>query len=133
MFKSTKSASCELNIIPLINVIFLLLIFFMIAGRLEKPDTIETTPPMSLSSEIEESFNSAVVYIQKDGQIAVNEDIVALKDLKTIITAILLNTPNREITIKADAKTEANKLIEILNIIEKSGGKNISLITQTAD
>ena len=129
-FERPKRRLENINLIPFINVIFLLLIFFMVAGTVENIEIIEVQVPEAQSGDDNYSKNN-IVYIGREGLIAVNDDIVQDKDFETIISTILINGDNSEIKVKADSKLNAIRLIDVLQKIEKVGIKNISLITQT--
>lgn len=131
-FSRSKKKHNDLDLIPLINVVFMLLIFFMVAGTIENIDIFDVTVPKSENST-DKIPSKTVIYIAADGKIAVNDDMVAESDLKTIISTLFINNPEQEVTIKADFEVPAKKLVTIMNLIEKSGGKRISLVTQTGD
>ncbi len=129
-FARVSKKKNDIDLIPLINVIFMLLIFFMVAGTIDNIDIIDVTVPKSETSG-DSSISKTVIYLSADGKTAVNEDMVAEDDLKTIISTLFINNPDQEITIKADFEVPAKKLVSVMNLVEKSGGKKISLVTQT--
>lgn len=130
-FERPKRRHYDVNLVPLINVIFLLLIFFMVAGRVDKLDMFEIDVPVAVSG-FSESRKPPVIYFGVDGRIAVNDDLVAEKDFETIVSTLLLENPKQEMVIKADGKVAAEKLIWAMNIVEQAGGTLVSLITQAA-
>ncbi len=132
MFQKIQKKKREISLIPLINVIFLMLIFFMVAGTVEKLDIFEVKVPQAKNSK-DEPVEKATIYISADGKMAVNNDIVAEKNLPTIIATILIDDLQQEILIKSDAKVDALKIVKLMKIIEKQGGHNISLITQVVN
>jgi biopolymer transport protein ExbD len=128
-FERPKSKSMQISLIPLINVIFLLLIFFMVAGSIEGVDIFEVELPASQSGRAHSQMPSTI-YLSDDGKIAVNNDIVARKDLRTILKTLYINNPDQPITIKSDLSVQAETLIYIMNVIEDAGGVDVSLVTR---
>lgn len=128
-FERPKKSNQEVSLIPLINVIFLLLIFFMVAGTVEGIDIFEVDLPKSSEARAKPPIPS-IVYLSEDGRIAVNNDIVKQENLKTIISTLFIDNPSQKITVKSDGKVPMNKLVHIMNIIEESGGIEVSLVTQ---
>ena len=128
-FKRTKKLNSQISLIPLINVIFLLLIFFMVAGSIEGVDIFEVNLPTSAEGHMKTQVPSTL-YLSSDGQIAVNNDIVAMEDLKTILSTLYINDPEHQINIKSDLNVPANNLVYVLNIIKEVGGQDVSLVTQ---
>jgi len=119
----------EISLIPLINVVFLLLIFFMVTGTIEKLDIFEVAVPKS-EEERETLQEPTTVYLSADGKMAVNNSFVTKKDLSTVITTVLMDDANQIITIKADGSLAAKEILWVMNTIHGAGGENISLITQ---
>jgi biopolymer transport protein ExbD len=119
----------QVSVIPLINVIFLLLMFFIVAGTIEVVDTLDVALPKAENGASKPTVN-AIIYLGKDGKVALNSDLVATKDLKTIITTLFIENPEQKISIKSDAGVPAKTLVMIMNIIEAAGGKDVSLVTE---
>lgn len=121
-----------INLIPLINVIFLLLVFFMVAGRVEGVDTIPVEVPESIKATAKPSEAITIYLSNHNGEpkFAVNKDIIRRKDLPDVIDVLLLEDGEREIILKSDRNVVAKELIEIMRIIEKSGGKYLLLAAE---
>ena len=121
----------EINLIPLINVVFILLIFFMMVGRIEKSDTLRMRLPMTQDAGSEPNEPSVVmIYLDPTGRIAVNQDFVAKEDLAVIIKTALLEDAKKPVRIKADAQLPATTLIWVMNTLEKAGAQYVSIVTQ---
>ena len=120
----------EISMVPLINVVFLLLIFFLVAGTVEKFDIVQVGLPMADSGQILDEGHLLIILGRFD-EIIVNDELVMRQDVSQALTKQLRHNPDRIITIKADSALQANKLIAMMDMIKAAGGKNISLITQT--
>lgn len=128
-FSRSKKSKVEISLIPLVNVIFLLLIFFMVAGTIEGVDIFEVELPASEDGQLKPTAASTV-YLSADGLIAVNNDVVVKEDLKTILSTLFINNPEQRVVVKSDLSVPADTLIYIMNSIEEAGGTEISLVTQ---
>lgn len=126
---NNKKEINQVGLIPLINVIFLLLIFFLVAGTVESIDTFEVDLPASNSASPKQQVD-AIIYLKENGQIAVNDDIIEKNNLKTIIKTLFIENPSKKITIKSDAQSSANILVDVIEMIESYGGIEISLVTR---
>ena len=113
------------NLLPLVNIIFLLLIFFMLAGVIAKQKELHDVQlsVAQLDEYIEQGTN--VLFIQKDGTIFVNNQIVNFSDLKRTI----LKLDKEELILAADASIDSSGLQKVLLILTESKIKNITLIT----
>lgn len=130
LFERPQRTRRQVSVIPMINIIFLLLIFFIVAGSIEVVDTLDVLPPKANAVNNKPQVN-AIIYLSKDGKVALNSDIIAEKDLPTVIKTLFIENPKQQISIKSDAGVAANKLLMVMKIIEQSGGSDVSLITQT--
>ncbi len=120
----------EINLIPLVNIIFLLLTFFMVAGTIEKTDMFALNLPDASKKGVAKPQRVSVIYMHKDGRLAVNDDFVARKDFSTIINTLVLENKGKELIIKSDAEVTSKDLIWVMKTIENVGGSDVSIITK---
>ncbi|MFP4603616.1 MAG: ExbD/TolR family protein, partial [Halochromatium sp.] len=66
----------ESSLIPLINIVFLLLIFFMVVGTITAPDAFPVDPPVSQQSRAEEA-DALQLLIDAEGRIALDGEVLA--------------------------------------------------------
>ncbi len=129
--QQTTRADSEDKILPLINVIFLLLIFFMITGALTMSDPFEIEAPVS-SSEADEPHDDFQVFISDDGDFALNEEVLAQEDVLRRLELALDNKTLGWVEIKADRRTEGNLVISFMNKLKELGVERVNLITEHA-
>ncbi len=122
----------ELNLIPLINVVFLLLIFFLFTSTLTTPDSFEVTLPESETGEAQVS-ETVVVLIGVGGQLALNNRIVEASALTEEIAALLGAGTSRTLMIKADATATTAEVLAVLRYARAAGAERIALATQASD
>ncbi len=128
--KPVRGSRKEINLVPMINIIFLLLTFFMVAGTIEKVDPFALKLPSAQKKNALKPQRVSTVYMHQDGRIAVNDDLVFRKDFTTIINTLFLENKNMEMVIKADAELASPDLIWVMRIIEGIGIKNVSIVTK---
>lgn len=116
------------RILPLTNVVFLLLIFFMLVGHLSNPDAFAIRPPHSAS---ETPANSAglLVQINADGLIALEGEPVSPAALKSGIRDYLERHPDGMVRIKADGLTDASRVIAVMSVLREAGVERVHLLT----
>lgn len=125
--KRTKGS--DEHILPLINVVFLLLIFFMIAGKLTPSDPFKITPSTSISST-KTIPDSAIIHMGKKGEITFQNVAVTQEQLKEKVEQFLKDTPKAKIRLKVDAEHPAGKVLTLMTTLRDFGVEKISLITQ---
>ena len=129
-FKRTKRKTIEISLIPLIDVSMFLLIFFMVAGSIQKFDIIPIDPPVAQSGKMMDEGHIVILLGHHD-EIIVGEEIVAMEEMQKMLATQLQANPNKVITVKADATIPANRMIEVMDAIKGAGGKNLSVVTQS--
>lgn len=114
------------SILPLINIVFLLLIFFMLAG------TLTTRPPFVLKSPETSYAKSAnlepeLLFIAADGRMALGSVPVRIADLPARLGD---RDPTQPLQIKADAALPAREMIRILAALSTAGFAQVQLLTR---
>lgn len=118
-----------INMVPLINIVFLLLIFFMLSSTLVTPDSLELTLPDSASGRDAES-QPIVVLVAADGTLAVNNVGIAPSALAGRLAELAGEHPGAGLVIKADATARFAEIGELLRIAQAAGIERIALATQ---
>ena len=128
----------ELQIAPLIDVVFLLLIYFMVSASLKKKETDMgiSLPATVASSEQMDMPDEQIIEITSNGTIILNNMQYGADGSKYLpeleYTLTLYNQASKSIgspalvTIAPDAKTLHDRVIDVLNACAISGIKNIS-------
>lgn len=119
------------RILPLINIVFLLLIFFMLAGRLDAADPFEVTPPTSVSTA-ESGDEEVIVLIGPTGQLAVNGTEMSEADAMARLDSIA-KSGTTLVKLKADNGAPATRLVEIMSQLREAGIEKVRLLTVTSD
>ena len=115
----------EENVIPMINVIFLLLLYFMVAGNLDSDFNINL--PVSTRNTETES-NTPVVNVERNGKIWFESRKIDMDDL----TKELAGTPGYEkLRIHADADVDALIISDIMNAAAQADVFRFALVTQS--
>lgn len=128
-FERNRQAPRAINLIPLINIILLMLVFFLVAGTVTKFDVIDVALPEAVSGELLDEGHVQVLLGQYD-EIIINDKPYTMDEVQAIMEDQLENNKERIITLKADSRMSASRMIEVVMRIKAAGGKNLSLVTQ---
>lgn len=129
-FHRTTRKPRQVALISLIDVMFVLLLFFMIAGHLEPISPVPITLPEADSGQLLDE-GPVKVSMASDGRILVNDGMFNATTVAAELSRQLATNSERVITIKADANLEANKLVTLLEQVRKAGGVNLSIVTES--
>ena len=122
----------EVNLTPLIDVVFLLLIFFMVSTTFEHQSRIQIELPEATASPEELEEESLEIVIDAQGRYFIGEEQVVNTELKTLKSAISKAVGDRgtiPVTIRADASTPHQAVITALDATSQLGLTQISLAT----
>lgn len=122
------------NLLPMINVVFLLLIFFLIAARMTPPEPFAVSPPRALAAE--EASGAFTLFVAADGRLGYRDarDDAAMADLAAARVAHCAASdcgaePPR-LTIRADAALPAARLAALMPRLTALGFSRIELVAQ---
>ncbi len=122
----------EVNLTPLIDVVFLLLIFFMVSTTFEHQSRIQIELPEATAEATKPEDESLEIIIDAQGRFFIGEEQVVNTELKTLKGAISKTVGEREglpVIIRADAKTPHQAVITALDATSQLGLTRISLAT----
>ncbi|ASJ75214.1 Biopolymer transport protein ExbD [Granulosicoccus antarcticus IMCC3135] len=123
-----RKATGDSNLIPLINIVFLLLIFFMVAGQIQPQDGSDIQPPLADSAD--GSTPSIVdVQINRRNEILLDGDPVSISRLQEVLK-VDGRAESEQLVVKADKDVRADELGALLDALRTSGVLSIRLITQ---
>jgi len=130
IFKThTPIAKGLLDPAPLVNVVFLLLLFFMLSSTYVQLSGHLVDLPTSSAPTVT-SFQSLVVTVTSKNMLFFNNQPTTLANLQEALQKETRRAPNQELIIKADKQVPHGVVIEIMNIAFKAGVRGINLATR---
>lgn len=121
------------NLIPLINVVFLMLIFFMVAGHITKSDKVKLMPPNSVSDTQSAEAEKVVLAATHDDQIYLDDQPITQDKLSAALTQAFEQSKAPEkfsVLVKVDADLPVEKLQALLKEVKAAGLTHVSLATR---
>ena len=132
-FKSKNKDELNLDITPLIDVVFLLLIFFMVSTTFKHESEINITLPSASNKSVDAKPDAINIGLDLSGNIYVNGTILINSELKTIKTALLDKIRYSEkppVIISADANVKYQSVVHLLDILRQLELVKITYATQ---
>ena len=118
----------SINITPLIDIVFLLLVFFMLATSFIQKSTIEINLSSGKTVKIDNEKNTAVVILNKKGLIYLNNKLIKVTNIRNEINNIVKKNPKYRILIKSHKKVPVQKVIRLIEEVRLAGTDNIKLV-----
>ena len=130
MFSDDQSRRrVSLDISPLLDVVFLLLIFFLVTTTFMPDASMELELPESTTATQSE-VTPTMVTVGEDGGVEIDGDSVSIQELERTVAA-LLPEEREKITVRADARVDYGVIVRIIDALRNAGVDALSLPMDT--
>jgi biopolymer transport protein ExbD len=130
MFSDDQSRRrVSLDISPLLDVVFLLLIFFLVTTTFMPDASMDLELPESTTATQSE-IAATVVTVGEDGGVQIDGDSVSMQELERTVAA-LLPEERGKITVRADARVDYGVIVRIIDALRNAGVDALSLPMDT--
>jgi biopolymer transport protein ExbD len=126
--KRSKFVSPQLNIAPLIDVIFLLLIFFMLTSTFVSQTGIKINLPKAVSSKVLLK-DRLIITIDEKNSLYIHDKKITEKELRSILKEVAAS--KKSLLIMADKSSSVGKIVEVWDICRQAGITQINIATQS--
>ena len=127
---TTKTArKVQINITSLIDVLFLLLIFFMISSTFVEQPGMKLDLPHAETSEVTEVKN-LVLTIDADELLTLNKALITIEDLEQALQAGIAENADATLILKADETVSHGMVVQVMDVAKKSGVKKLVIGTR---
>jgi biopolymer transport protein ExbD len=127
-----RKADTNLNIAPLIDIVFLLLIFFVLSSHFVLHKGFKVKLPKAVSAQTQKS-EQTTVFIDKAGGIYLNDAQVQLQELKTLLRSELNKANSKTVIIKADEDISLGLAVRVMDIAKEANADGLVISTKTAN
>ena len=119
----------EPNITPMLDVVFILLIFFIVTANFIKDPGLEINRPDSETAEITE--NAAIlIAIGPAGEIYMDGRRIDVRQVKANVIRLMAENPQGAVVMQADKKASAEKIIAVMDEVREAGVIDISIASE---
>lgn len=126
--KSKEKRSVVVDLSPLIDVVFLLLIFLMVSTRFIDDYGLDLALPGSESRSSSQQ-TTTTVSIDKEGLIYVDKEEIAQADLMSRLKAALAEKDDKMIVVKADSEISHGEVVAVMNAAKEAGAGGLVFAT----
>jgi biopolymer transport protein ExbD len=111
----------EINVVPLIDVMVVLVFFLLLAGRFEQARTLAIVPPAADAAGAGSMASSLVVAVDREGKLYLEGKPVTRAALDQALAAKAVQAPSTEVLIVADERSLTGAAIGALDAVAKAG------------
>lgn len=123
-FRIKRYIKPVINIASLVDVLFLLLIFFMVTSAFVEQPNIKLELPSTRHSEVSK-MNNMVLSIARDGKLFLQDSLVDKKDLEKELRRVILDTGDEVLVLKADKFVPYGVVIDIMDDVKGAGFRKV--------
>jgi biopolymer transport protein ExbD len=121
--KTTQAAGVDIT--PLLDVVFQLLLFFILTSALVQPGIELDLPESGQNSEALEA--DLVISVDKEGRVFFNERMTVLEDVEAVMRSFAAQNSNGNVIVRVDSAASYGKFFSILDASRNAGIKNLHL------
>lgn len=132
--RGSRGAEPEINLIPLIDVVLVIIIFLMLTTTFSKTSGLEINLPSAESAGVESVPNEIIVAVTAAGEVTINRQPVADRSIESLATALGKAAPGGGsepvVVINADAKAAHQNVIDVMQAAQRAGFGHVTFATQ---
>ena len=128
-----KPEEPDVNLTPMIDVVFLLLLFFMVSTSFIRESSLKVDLPEATGQTLTEKQSPIDIIINAEGQFIINETTLLTPDnneLETLLKKAVGDTQNPHIIISADANTDYQHIVSAMDAAQQLGYTRLTLATR---
>ena len=124
--RGRRSRGSEINMTPLIDMVFILLIFFIVTTSFVRESGVDVQRPSAQSAETKEKAN-VLLGLTSDGRIFVEGRSLDIRSVRAYMERFLAEVPDGSVVIVADKDSATGNAVQVLDQCRMAGVKNISI------
>ena len=129
-FSRTRRVDPVVDVTPLIDIIFQLVLFFMVSTTFVSAPGIEVDLPRSSSDTVLRDTDDLNVWVNSDGTVYVNEDPVDYSGLKAALSEAAKSNPSTLVVIKADKDVGHGRVVAVMDAARSRGLTQLAIATE---
>ena len=122
----------EINLAPMLDIVFIMLIFFVVATSFVKESGIDINRPTAETAERREQGN-ILIAIAPNGEIWIDKRPVDIRSLRAVVERLVAENPGGAVIIQGDRAAQIGLLVEVMDQIRKGGVSNVSIAATPGD
>ena len=130
--RSRSDEETEINLTPMLDVVFIMLIFFIVTASFAKEAGIDVSRPPAATAERKERGNILVAITAND-QIWMDRRQVDPRALRANIERLHAENPQGSVVIQADKNSKNGLLVQVMDAARLAGVKNVSLAAEVVE
>ena len=125
-YRARTQADQEINLTPMIDMVFILLIFFLVASSFVKEAGIEVTRPVAQTAEIQ-GRGTIRIALSENGEVWMDRRPVDVRAVRANVERMLAESPEASVVVLSDAAAQTGLLIQVMDQVRLAGVDDIAV------
>ncbi|MBC8237105.1 MAG: TonB system transport protein ExbD [Helicobacteraceae bacterium] len=126
-FKKQRKKFEEINVIPFIDIMLVLLVMVLTTATFIKQGVIPVNLPEAQTTEKEELKNEVTVYVNEKGKMFFEKEEVSLSDLEVKLSQI---SKNQTVILRSDKESKFQDFVSVMDILKSLGHEQLYIVTK---
>ena len=123
-----KADDSDVNVTPLLDIVFIMLIFFIVTATFIKEPGVDVNRPEALTAE-DQRLVSILVAIDSDNSIWINREEVSLDSVRATLERLRRENPRGSAVIQADGSAHSEFMVKVLEQIRAAGVEDVVAVS----
>ena len=119
----------HINVVPLIDVMFFLVLFFVATSSFVKESGIEVNRPVAQTAVVSEKDN-LIISIARDGGIWIENHQIDIRQVRAYVERLIAENPAGTVIILADLESHTGAVVEVMDQVRLAGVSNIAIAAE---
>ncbi|MCW8930492.1 MAG: biopolymer transporter ExbD [Gammaproteobacteria bacterium] len=128
-FEGRRRTSTVPNLTPLIDIVFLLLVFFMLTSHFVRDEVLNIDLPEADSGEALDEPQQIEVVITETGEYSINTQVVNLNELEMLLVDEIKDQKEKVVRIRGDENVDLGIAIGAFDAARKAGASGVDIVT----
>lgn len=118
------------SLTPLIDIVFLLLVFFMLTAHFVKDEALDISLPEAESSVVLNKEDVLEIFLDNSGHILINKKHIAVTDLDRVLKQQLQGRKNKQVILHGDKVAKLGLTVQVMDAARKAGASSLDIVTK---
>jgi biopolymer transport protein ExbD len=129
-FEGRRRSGQSLNIIPLIDVLFFMIMFFMLTSHFVREKSLPVDLPQARSGTTERVTERVEITVTQKGEVLLHEHIVEPGALEAMLREELSRREDKTVRVRGDKSAALEKFVGVLDTAHRAGASGVDIITE---
>lgn len=128
--RSAADQSAELDMTPMLDIVFIMLIFFIVTSSSVKESGLDVNRPQAQTAEKKEQAH-IIIAISPNGEIWIDKHAIDIRAVRATIARLHAENPLGSVVITADRETKTHVLVSVMDQVRLAGITNAAIATES--